>query len=452
MLKRFTNLIILILTALIIYSCDNDDFVSPYDPSYSLPAPTNLVIEQIAVNQCRLTWQDNSQSETGFRIARKKDNDAWDEDYASLAKDMEEYIDEEVLPNSIYRYKVAAFTNDYVSSKIEESVSLNFPAPSNLQITQETVSSVRLTWEDNSMGEEGFKISRKKDNEDWIEEYDLVGENIGEYVDSSLETICYYYRIKAFYQEIESVYIENEVDLIPEDFVLVPAGTFIMGDTRGLGSSNELPTHQVTLSSFLIGKYEVTQGIYQGVTGTNPASNYGKGSNYPVCYVTWYDAVQYCNARSIEEGLTPCYNTTNWSCDFSANGYRLPTEAEWEFAARGGTSNPDYLYSGSDDLNSVAWYNSNSGSTTHNVGTKTPNSLGIYDMSGNVWEWCNDWYGDYSSSAQSDPVGPESGTGRVYRGGSWINITSFCRVAIRNSSSPTSSGYNIGFRLARSLN
>ncbi len=209
-------------------------------------------------------------------------------------------------------------------------------------------------------------------------------------------------KVRAYKVDWQESEIATAEYVINSDLVLVPAGTFTMGDTRGVGYSRELPTHQVTLSSFYIGKYEVTQGEYQAVMGTNPS--YFSGSDKPVEQVTWYNAVEYCNARSIQEGLTPCYNTSTWACDFSANGYRLPTEAEWEYAARGASNNPDYLYAGSNDINSVAWYGDNSSSTTHNVGTKAPNGLGIYDMSGNVYEWCNDWYGSYSSSAQTDPV------------------------------------------------
>ncbi len=255
---------------------------------------------------------------------------------------------------------------------------------------------------------------------------------------------------KEDWQESEIVSEIYEINIIsaPEGFVLVEGGTFTMGRTTGSGYSNELPTHQVTLSSFYIGKYEVTQAEYQAVMGSNPS--YYSGSDKPVEKVTWYNAVEYCNARSIQEGLTPCYNTNTWACDFSANGYRLPTEAEWEYAARGGTNDPDYLYSGSDDINSVAWYSSNSGSTTHNVGTKEPKQLGLYDMSGNVWEWCNDWYGSYSSSAQTDPVGPATGFSRVLRGGSWYGDASSCRVARRSHVNPSSSSNVRGFRLARS--
>ena len=248
-----------------------------------------------------------------------------------------------------------------------------------------------------------------------------------------------------------------------------------MGDTRGQGYEDELPTHTVTLNSFYIGKYEVTQAEYsQYMPNPGWESIYGLGDNYPAYYVSWYAVLKYCNLRSIAEGLTPCYtingstNPANWGavptsnnstwnsaiCNWNANGYRLPTEAEWEYAARGATNNPDYLYSGSDDINAVAWYESNSGQISHPVGTKAPNGIGTYDMSGNVYEWCWDWYGYgyYSSSPQNNPTGPASGSFRVTRGGGWGFSASYCRVANRGCSDPDGSGSYIGFRLCRSAN
>jgi len=179
-----------------------------------------------------------------------------------------------------------------------------------------------------------------------------------------------------------------------ENFVFVEGGTFQMGSNDG--DSDEKPVHSVTVSSFYVGKFEVTQKEYQNVMGKNPS--YFKGENNPVENVTWYDAVKYCNKRSEKEGRTPSYNINgnNVTCDFSANGYRLPTEAEWEYAARGGNKSQNYKYSGSNKIGDVAWYDSNSGLRTHPVGQKAPNELGIYDMTGNVWEWCWDWYdGNY---------------------------------------------------------
>jgi len=240
------------------------------------------------------------------------------------------------------------------------------------------------------------------------------------------------------------------------DLIFVEGGSFEMGDHFNEGSSNELPVHDVTLNSFYIGQYEVTQGEYAAVMGSNPAHSYGVGDNYPVYYVTWYNAVEYCNALSIQEGLTPCYDLTDWSCDFSVNGYRLPTEAEWEYASRGGMNWTDnYRYSGTtDNLGAYAWYNPNSGYQSHEVGTKLPNQLDIYDMSGNVWEWCNDWYSSdyYSSSPVNNPTGPDSGSYRLIRGGGWSNDASVCRVANCHYYSPGSSYFYVGFRILRAFN
>ncbi|HOY85321.1 MAG TPA: SUMF1/EgtB/PvdO family nonheme iron enzyme [Candidatus Syntrophosphaera sp.] len=257
-----------------------------------------------------------------------------------------------------------------------------------------------------------------------------------------------------------------EVAAIPNNFILVEGGSFQMGSND---DSDQKPVHQVTLSSFWIGKYEVTQKEWQEVMGSNP-SNW-KGDNLPVESVSWYAILKYCNLRSIVVGLTPVYsisgstNPANWgdvptsnnatwnavTCNWSANGYRLPTEAEWEFSARGGTQSKGYKYSGSNDIGSVAWYYDNSGRKTHEVGTKTANELGIHDMSGNVWEWCWDWYdsGYYAKSPVLDPRGAGSSSRRVLRGGSWLGNDFDWRVAFRNNSSPDNSYNEVGLRLAR---
>ena len=200
--------------------------------------------------------------------------------------------------------------------------------------------------------------------------------------------------------------------------VHVNGGSFVMGssDSEFGYSSREGPQHQVTASPFLIGKYPVTQAEYQEMMGVNPSEF--KGANLPVEQVSWFDAVEYCNRLSLREGLTPAYtingNNVRWNRE--ANGYRLPTEAEWEYACRAGTDTP--FYSGS-LVDNAGWHSGNSGGQTRPVGEKEPNSWGLYDMHGNVLEWCWDWLGDYSGEAQTDPQGPSAGTRRVYRGGSW---------------------------------
>jgi formylglycine-generating enzyme required for sulfatase activity len=261
-----------------------------------------------------------------------------------------------------------------------------------------------------------------------------------------------------------------EYTIAPSNMIYLSGGSFTMGDTRGEGTTDELPTHSVILSPFYIGKCEVTQGEWQAVMGSNPSSGYGVGANYPVYSISWYSTLKFCNLLSMAEGLTPVYtilgstNPANWGnvpsswddnwnaavCDWTANGYRLPTEAEWEYAARGGTNSPDYLYAGSDDINSVAWYLSNSAENTHPVGTKAPNGIGAYDMSGNVWEWCWDWNGDYSGTAQTNPTGPAAGDTRIIRSGFFLNSPAWCRVSKRYSSFVHDPVFYLGFRLARS--
>ncbi len=227
------------------------------------------------------------------------------------------------------------------------------------------------------------------------------------------------------------------------DFVMVPVdgGSFMMGATAEQGSdasSREKPVHKVTLSSYSIGQTEVTQELWIAVMGSNPS--YFSGIQLPVERVSWEDCQAFIEMLN---------EITNQS-------FRLPTEAEWEFAARGGNESQGYKYSGSNDLPSVAWYSYNDSWElrgtgyygTHEVATRDPNELQLYDMSGNVHEWCQDRYGDYTSGEQFNPTGPVTGTTRVYRGGNWYFDDWFCRVSFRNGLSPASSNYGIGLRLA----
>jgi formylglycine-generating enzyme required for sulfatase activity/transcriptional regulator CtsR len=209
----------------------------------------------------------------------------------------------------------------------------------------------------------------------------------------------------------------------------VTGGTFTMGDTLGDGYSDELPTHQVTVNDFYIGKYEVTQGQWQAVMGSNPSSFSSCGTTCPVEQVNWTDVQTFITTLNQKSGKS----------------YRLPTEAEWEYVARSGGKSE--RYSGSSDVSAVAWYVTNSGNTTHQVGQKQANGLGLYDMSGNVWEWVNDWYGSYSSTAQANPTGPTSGSTRVIRGGSWSLDALYARASFRYYSTPDLRYNRIGFRL-----
>jgi len=227
---------------------------------------------------------------------------------------------------------------------------------------------------------------------------------------------------------------------VPDNMVFVQGGTFQMGDT-----------HSITLSDFYIGRHEVTQKDWKELMVSNPSSF--KGDNLPVEKVSWYDAVEFCNKKSRTEGLTPCYTGSgkNTKCNFSANGYRLPTEAEWEYAARGGTQSKGFKYSGSNNIDEVAWFQRNSENKVHPVGEKKPNELGIYDMSGNVWEWCSDWYDGqyYKNSSTHNPKGPESGKGRVLRGGRWNTREHEYKITFRNYEYPLTKIGKLGFRIVK---
>lgn len=233
-------------------------------------------------------------------------------------------------------------------------------------------------------------------------------------------------------RERQGIYTVNGVEF---KMVLVKGGTFQMGATSEQqgNASDERPVHSVTLSDYYIGETEVTQALWQAVMGNNP-SGFTGNSQRPVEKVSWNDCRTFISRLNEKTGMN----------------FRLPTEAEWEYAARGGNRSNGTQYSGSSNISNVAWYTSNSGSTTHPVKSKSPNELGLYDMSGNVWEWCNDWYSSdyYSNSPSNNPKGPSSGSHRVLRGGSWDINAGRCRVAFRGVDNPGHRYGSFGLRLA----
>jgi formylglycine-generating enzyme len=236
--------------------------------------------------------------------------------------------------------------------------------------------------------------------------------------------------------------------------VVIPAGSFEMG-SRG-GKEDETAVHKVTLDSFLMDKYEVTQAEFERLHLPNPS--HFKGPTLPAEQITWAQAASYCNARSRDEGLQPCYNEQTGECDFDADGYRLPTEAEWEYACRAGTDG-DYCFGGdSPKLSEYAWFGENSAKKTHPVGKKKPNAWGLHDMHGNVAEWCNDVYSKdtYKTSPATNPRGPADGKENVLRGGAWKSSADAVRSSYRLGDNP---GFSdaclardaIGFRCVRKV-
>jgi formylglycine-generating enzyme required for sulfatase activity len=278
---------------------------------------------------------------------------------------------------------------------------------------------------------------------------------------------------------------------VPAGMMLIPAGTFQMGDSFGEGEANELPVHTVTVSAYYMDKFEVTKGLWDSVVAWSAAHGYGydypasgKATNHPINTLDWYDMAKWCNARSEREGRVPAYYTdagltqiyragqaapfVNWNA-----GYRLPTEAEWERAARGGAAGHRFPWTSTDlithsnanyysdpsfafDVSPTRGFNpafaDGTSPYTSPVGSFAPNAYGLYDMAGNVWEWCWDWAADYPSAAQTNPRGPATGDSRVGRGGNWNYYASHLRNSYRFGNSPNYSASNIGFRCAMTAN
>lgn len=432
-----------------------------------LSSPLGLVIDFKNLEQIQLRWVDRSDGEQGYKIDRKIGTNPWEEEIGITESNTATYVDENFELNQNIKYRVYAFSDDYISGKIENNVTTLITAPSEVELIPVSLSELEISWKDNTNREQGFKIDRKVDDGSWQTSYAQVGENITSYKDEvDLLNHNYSYRVYTYYNEQTSAKTEKSIDglNIEIEMVLVEGGTFNMGCTSEQNNcdEDELPTHEVTLDNYFISKYEVTNSQYADflnlidcnsdgtyndddygnvryieITDTECQIDYIDGEfksapgkeNYPVIEVSWYGANAF--ARS--------------------NGGHLPTEAQWEYAARGGNQSQGYIYSGSSSLNDVGWYSINSDNHSHEVGIKQPNELGIHDMSGNVWEWCQDWYDDnyYEVSPQNNPQGPSVGSHKVIRGGSWAYLSHICRVANRNENNLNVTYNNYGFRIVR---
>ncbi len=247
----------------------------------------------------------------------------------------------------------------------------------------------------------------------------------------TMRRICF---IASFFMLLPTILLAESKALPEIDMVFVEGGTFMMGFNEDeTEHSYEAPKHEVTLRAYKIGKYEVTQDIWEKVMGSNPSTFVGK--DLPVENVSWDDVQVFIKKLN----------------KLTGKHYRLPSEAEWEFAARGSNKSKGFIFIGGDDPDSIGWHFDNSDKHTHSVGLLTPNELGIYDMAGNVGEWTQDWYGPYSAKSQTNPKGPKSSDiGKIFRGGNWATLAQYNRPACRNISNPNFRSSTIGFRLAES--
>ena len=336
-------------------------------------------------------------------------------------------------------------------------------APSNLRATVLSETSIKLDWSYSLNDHDGFRIDRKVGSGGtWSLNHATVGPSIRTFTDTGLTTgTTYYYRVRAYYSTYYSSYSDEVIrkPWDPTNFIEIPTGSFQMGDN-----------HTVNITRpYYLGKYEVTQQEWLTTMGSNP-SYFTGDLNRPVERVSWYATLVYCNKRSIAEGLTPCYtingstdpntwgsiptsSNSTWNavtCDFYANGYRLPTEAEWEYAARYNDQR-EYPWGNTSPNSSLANYGGIVGRTTPVGSYPSGNSnLGLSDMAGNVWEWAWDWHATYPGTTQTDPSGPTTAqTYRVLRGGSWSGSCVGIRCAYRGNGYPSGAYYVVGFRLSR---
>ncbi len=419
-------------------------------------SPTNLTVTQINDGTVLLTWSDNSRIETGYEI----ENSVNGSNFVKLKTLGASVIKDTVSSlkiDSSYTFRIRAISKNKVSKyaiSTTKQIVLNSPTIVGAYFFNDSVS---VFWKNNDSFSSSIEISMSTDSMNFAVTKTLSSNLVyAKWSFARVEGLKYYFKARAYgefnFSKYSATSILNDVRL---NMVLVEGGTYTMGD-----ANFATPLHLVTLSSYYISKTEITQGQYRAIMGINPSKLSSNGDNAPVETVTWYDCISYCNKLSLSEGKIPCYNIngetnpSNWTvgtivCDFSAKGYRLATEAEWEYAAKGGLSSARYTYSGGNTLNNVAWNSENSGRTSHIVASKTANELGINDMSGNVWEWCWDWDGNYSSSQQTNPTGALSGTYRIMRGGAYYYLVDFCLPGYRLNNDPSIKNSYGGFRVVQ---
>jgi len=472
----------------VVYSFINDKKSDKLNTSVLniIEAPTSLTTELIDDENIQLSWEDNCHFESNYVIERSSGSG-----YAEIIKIAENnttYTDNTVAYNTKYQYRVKATTDNNNSEYSNESSNIKviISDPYEAYIEEINQFSLTLHWEDTCHFESGFKIERSDDGATFVE-VGSVGPNVTEFTESGLTNdFQYNYRIFSFTENNKSNYTERlPILLAPAGLRYVQGGAYMMGDIWHEGDKDEQTLRNVTLPDFFIGTYEVSYEDYinfMNSVSITPEGNLNENSlvdmydsdcavewdnvefyfqkkskteskKSAMMEVTWFGAVEYCNWLSLQHGLQQVYEIYPDSvvADWDAKGYRLPTEAEWEYAARSGGGN-DQKYSGTnftEEIEEYAVIHYNSNFVVNEVGSLKPNLLGIFDMSGNVFEWCWDWHEHYLTTNPYFPTGPETGTKRVNRGGSYNFGPRYARTSNRNMNSPEYSFDYIGFRICR---
>ncbi|MGE5315230.1 MAG: SUMF1/EgtB/PvdO family nonheme iron enzyme [Acidobacteriota bacterium] len=425
--------------ALVLSSCKKENPADAGIPDTRLAAPTGLQLLSMSETEVKLHWVDNNAHEERYLIEQSTDSLTYVQVGVRPADCDTATITGSFATTQTYYFRVKAANADTVTGASNTVSRTLFPAPSDMKIVSFASGAVSLTWKDNSDIETGFYIERAVDASAFTV-VDSTGANVqSKTLSAPLDSAkTYAYRIVAHTASRRSA-ASNQFARSLGNWVYVAGGTFQMG--RNDGYSDERPVHVVTVSGFYISKYEVTVKEFRRYTdamkkGFPQAPSWGWSDEAPIVNVTWNDAVAYCK----------------WLDSTTGSGARLPTEAEWEFAARGGNSSQHFRYSGSNTIGDVAWYYLNAGRITHRIGTKLPNELGLYDMSGNAWEWVSDWHGSYSWTPVMNPKGAGTGTNKVFRGGSEFDYglaENECRVETRYVYTPGSKSDDGGFRVVR---
>lgn len=449
--KKITILIPMI--SLFFVTCDKDS--NPFSPMIINPEasmPGDLTLEIPTVNTVLLNWVDNSDWETEYRVDRlvyyngyMTQNDEW-LNIARLDKNTTTFTDVGVPYDIFIEYRIYAYHDGMQSNYAIADCSIELIPPQNLGIDKIQDDALLITWANDHTWIDGIHIIRKIGDADW-QALELLDPHENSWTDTGLDlSQTHLYQISSVYGEETSIALVT--GYFAADMVLVEGGVFNMGNTfTEDGPSDEYPVHEVTLSGYYISRFEVTDMEHRMTNGYT-FFNVNDISTIPAYYINWTEAVEFCNRKSDIDGLDPYYEKIGNSfyngvtIIESANGYRLPTEAEWEFAARGGNLSMGYVHSGSDDFEEVGF-----SSYGNPIGQKAPNELGLYDMSGNQEEVVYDQYGPYPEDPQVNPTGPEDGDIVVIRGQNGGLST----ISNRGYKSPHSSSSRNGFRYVRNI-